>query len=139
MTAELGNISPLLSLNVEYAPIQRPKSFLVIRGGMGQLFTGYSLFTLPHALTWNTVLNGKTKGCPPQHPANSFFAEFGIGGVYLVGAKEETAYRWSPIVGVRRYFAYNPRATGFWKAQLTPLVAGRLIPWGGIGVGLLID
>jgi hypothetical protein len=63
-TAELGGISPVLSLNAEYTPIQWEKSFITLRGGMGQLFTGYSLLTLPHALTWNLVLNGKIKGCP---------------------------------------------------------------------------
>lgn len=63
-TAELGGISPVFSLNAEYTSIQSRKSFLVIRGGIGQLFTDYSLITLPHALTWNVVLNGKTKGCP---------------------------------------------------------------------------
>lgn len=138
-TAELGGISPVLSVNVEYVPIQLPKSFFVIRGGAGQLFTGYSPLTLPHALTWNLVLNGKTKGCPPRSARNSFFAEVGIGGVYLVGATEEITYRWSPLIGVRLYFKYNPVATGFWKVQLTPIVSGQVVPWGGLGVGLLID
>lgn len=138
-TAELAGISPVLSLNVEYTPIQLPKSFFVIRGGAGQLFTSYSPLTLPHALTWNLVLNGRTKGCPPRSARNSFFAEIGVGGVYLVGATEEIKYRWSPIVGVRHYFKYNPLATGFWKVQLTPVVSGQVVPWGGLGVGLLID
>jgi hypothetical protein len=138
-TVELGGLSPLISINGEYAVIQSTKSFITIRGGVGQLFTGYSWLTLPHALTWNKVLNGKIKGCPPGHPRNSLFAELGIGGVYLAGATEKIKYRWSPIIGVRHYFAYNPRASGFWKAQLTPVVAGRFVPWGGIGIGLLID
>jgi len=138
-TVELGGLSPILSLNAEYVPIQLEKSFLLIRGGIGQLFTGYSLLTVPHALTWNVILNGRTRGCPPKSPKNSFFAELGVGGVYLVGATEDITYRWSPILGVRRYFFYNPRATGFWKAQLTPVVSVQLVPWGGIGIGLLID
>lgn len=138
-TVEVGGLSPLASINGEYALIQSQKSFITLRGGVGQLFTGYSWLTLPHALTWNKVLNGKTKGCPPRHPQNSSFIELGSGGVYLAGATEETTYRWSPIIGLRHYFAYNPRATGFWKAQLTPVVGGRLVPWGGLGIGLLID
>ena len=138
-TVELGGLSPIISLNAEYTLIQSKKSFFVTRVGIGQLFTGYSLLTAPHALTWNIVLNGKTKGCPPIRPQNPLFAEIGIGGVYLVGATEETTYRWSPVVGVRHYFAYNLKANGFWKAQLTPIVAGQLVPWSGIGLGLLID
>jgi hypothetical protein len=136
---EVGGLSPVFSINAEYSLTQSKKSFTIIRGGMGQLFTGYSWLTLPHALTWNRVLNGKTKGCPPEHPRSSLFAELGLGGVYLAGATEGLTYRWSPIIGVRHYFAYNQRANGFWKAQFTPVVAGRLVPWGGIGIGLLID
>ncbi|MBC8154130.1 MAG: hypothetical protein H7Z72_14600 [Bacteroidetes bacterium] len=138
-TGEIGGISPLVSANLEYAPVQCRKSFVVIHGGIGQLFSGYSFCTLPHALTWNILLNGKAKGCPPVKPRNQLFAELGAGGVYLAGAKDGNAYRWSPLLGVRRYFSYNLLATGFWKAQLTPLVAGRLVPWGGVGIGLVID
>ncbi|MEZ0487829.1 hypothetical protein [Fibrella aquatica] len=139
VTGEVGGLSPLLSLNAEYAPVQFRKSFLVIRGGVGHLFTNYSILTLPHALTWNVVLNGQTRGCLPREPRNSFFAEVGLGSVYLPGAMEGVTYRWSPILGVRRYFAYNVRANGFWKVQLTPVVSGQWVPWGGVGLGLLID
>lgn len=138
-TVELGGISPLVSVNAEYAVVQSQKSFLVMRGGVGQLFTAYSWCTLPHAITWNRVLNGRVKGCPPRQPPRSFFAELGVGGVYFAGSTEKNSYRWTPVLGVRHYVAYNARATGFWKAQLTPVVAGRFVPWGGVGIGLVID
>jgi hypothetical protein len=139
-TFEAGGLSPIASVNAEYAIIQSKKSFLAARGGFGQLFTGYNSVTLPHALIWNKALNKKSKGCPTQGPRNSLFVEMGVGGVYLLGSAEVTAYRWGPILGVRRYFAYNNRANGFWKVQLTPIIlSGELIPWGGLGIGVLID
>ena len=139
LTTEIGGISPVLSINTEYSPIQRKKSFLTIRAGIGYLFTNYSICSLPHALTWNVALNGKRRSCPPIEKRNLLLLELGVGGVYLPGAEGEIVYRWSPIVGVRRYFKYNTRATGFWKIQLTPYLGGQIAPFGGIGLGLLID
>jgi hypothetical protein len=139
LTGEVGGISPLLSLNFEYAAFQSKKYFITLHGGLGHLFTNYSLYTVPHALTWNILLNGKSRGCSPIISQKPLFAELGLGGVYFVRATGEIKYRWSPVIGVRRYFLYNLRTTGFWKAQLTPLLAGRLVPFGGIGIGIVID
>lgn len=139
VTAEVGGVSPVFSINAEWALLQSRKSFFIARAGVGHLFTGYSLLTLPHSLTWNRVLNGKVKGCPPRNPRNSLMAEVGLGGSYLAGAIDEVVYRWSPLLGLRGYYACNHRATGFWKVQLTPLVSGKLAPWGGVGIGLVID
>ncbi len=139
-TFEVGGLSPIASVNAEYGIIQTKRSFVTVRGGLGQTFTGYSLLTLPHALTWNQVLNRKQIGCPSHSPRNSWFAELGVGGVYLIGSPEETDYQWGLILGLRHYFAYNRRANGFWKVQLTPIVlSNEIIPWGGLGIGLIID
>lgn len=139
-TFEVGGLSPITSINAEYTVIQFKKSFLTVRGGFGQTLSIDGWATLPHALTWNIVLNGRRKGCPTQNARNPLFAELGIGGVYLIGAPEKTDYQRGVIFGLRRYFSYNNRANGFWKAQFTPIVLpDQLILWGGLGIGLLID
>lgn len=139
--AEVGGLSPILSINAEYIPLESQKGFLVLRGGVGHSFGRSVLCSLPHSLSWNLLLNGKTEGCPPVRPGNSTFIEVGIGGVYpLYTTKEiEANYRWSPLLGVRHYFLYNVRTTGFWKAQFTPLVTSQLSPWFGLSMGVVID
>lgn len=140
-TAELGGFSPILSINAEHTPLASRKGFLVLRGGGGHSLSRSVLCSLPHAVSWNILLNGNTKGCPPASPGNSTFLEWGVGGVYPLYTRKDigTAYLWSPLLGVRHYFRYNVRATGFWKAQLTPLLTGQWSPWLGLSFGLVID
>lgn len=117
VTAELGGLSPFLSINAEHTPIASEGGFLVLRGGVGHSLGRSVLCSLPHAVSWHVLLNGRTKGCPPVSPGNSTFLELGVGGVYpLYTTKDlEAAYRWSPLLGVRHYFRYQVRATGFGK------------------------
>ncbi|NID13441.1 hypothetical protein [Fibrivirga algicola] len=141
VTAELGGFGPFASLNAEYAPLQTKTSFFVLRGGVGHTFSRSLLCSLPASVSWNLVLNGQTRGCPPTRLRNPTLLEVGMGGVYPLYTDKElgSAYRWSPLLGVRHYFPYNSRATGFWKVQLTPLVTGQLSPWVGLSAGVVID
>lgn len=132
-TAEAGGVGPGFSANLEYIPVQLKSSFVVVHGGIGYMGTHYSTATLPHSLTWNILLNSKAKGCPPQIPPKSTFIEIGIGGSYLIQSKVKVEYAAGPVLGVRRYFQYNQWATGFWKAQIIPMFADVIIPWGGVG------
>ncbi|UFH52010.1 hypothetical protein [Spirosoma sp. KNUC1025] len=125
---------------MEYIPVQFKKSFVTLRGGVGYLGARYSMATLPQSLTWNILLNGKVNGCPPQVPLKSMFAEVGLGGAYLVSANTTVNYVYGPILGLRRYFLYNVRTTGFWKAQICPVVTDhKVIAWGGVAVGIVLD
>lgn len=139
-TAEAGGVGSAFSANIEYIPIQFKKSFVVLRGGLGYLGARYSMGTVPTSVTWNILLNGKVNGCPPQVPSKSLFAEIGIGGSYLLDSKTTVNYLYGPVLGVRRYFLYNARTTGFWKAQICPVVTDHnVIPWGGIAIGIVLD
>ena len=140
-TGELGGLSPVLSVNAEHTPIASRRGFLILRGGVGHSLGGSVLCSLPNAVSWHVLLNGRTKGCPPVSPGNSTFLELGVGGVYAFYTTKdlEAAYSWSPLLGVRHYFRYQVRATGFWKAQLTPLVTGEWSPWFGLSLGLVIN
>ena len=138
-TAEAGGVGPGFSVNLDYSPVQFKRSFVVLHGGIGYLGTHYCAITLPHSLTWAILLNNKVKGCPPRVPPKSTFLEIGLGGSYLVDTRVKVDYVAGPIVGVRRYFQYNQRATGFWKVQISPMLADVIVPWGGVGVGIILD
>ena len=138
-TAEVGSVSPGYSLNVEYSPVQFKKSFVVLRAGTGYLSERYSMAAIPHAITWAILLNGKERGCPLSVPEKALFIEIGAGGAYLIDARSKVNYVGGPVVGLRRYFMFNEWATGFLKIQAMPLIADRIMPWGGGGIGLVID
>lgn len=138
-TAEVGSVSPGYSLNAEYSPVQFKKSFVVLRAGIGYLSERYSKAAIPHAITWAVLLNGKERGCPLSVPEKALFLEIGAGGAYLIENTSKINYVGGPIIGLRRYFMYNERATGFLKIQAIPLIADRIMPWGGVGIGLVID
>ena len=139
-TAEAGGVGSAFSVNAEYIPVQFKTSFVTLRAGLGYLGARYSIATVPQSITWNILLNRKVSGCPPHVPLKSLFAEIGIGGAYLISPHTTVDYLYGPMVGVRQYFLFNVRTTGFWKVQISPVVTDRkVIPWGGIAVGIVLD
>ncbi|WP_420148292.1 hypothetical protein [Spirosoma sp.] len=139
-TAEAGGVGSAFSVNIEYIPVQFKKSFVTLRGGLGYLGARYSMATVPQSVTWNILLNPNVKDCPPQVPLKSMFAEIGLGGAYLVNSTTTVNYLYGPILGIRRYFLFNERTTGFWKAQISPVVTDHnVIPWGGLAIGIVLD
>ncbi|GAB3314120.1 hypothetical protein GCM10027299_01890 [Larkinella ripae] len=139
-TAELGGLSPVFALNLEYTPLRFRSHFFTIRAGVGSMFTHYSLLTLPHSLTVNLLLNPKSSRCPPPVGFRKlWFLELGWGGLAFVRPLQKGDFRSSPLVGVRQYFKLNQeRTTGFLKAQLTPLILDRWRFWGGFGFGVIL-
>ncbi|HEV7348253.1 hypothetical protein [Telluribacter sp.] len=139
-TVEAGGISPVLAVNAEYSLFQTGRTFTVIHLGIGHTFTNYSLHSLPHALTLNYLLNRRKPRCPPPiGEPKQWFLEVGAGGLVFNSPKDKEYYRFTPIIGVRRYqTARYTRTRYFYKAQFTPLILGKLLPWGGIGLGMIL-
>jgi hypothetical protein len=139
-TAEAGGISPVLSVRAEYSFFQTKSTFAAIQLGIGHTFTDYSLHSVPHALTMNYLLNGKKLKCPaPIGEPTQWFLEAGAGGLVFNRPKDKEKYRFTPIIGVRRYqTARFTRTRYFYKVQFTPYILGQLLPWGGIGMGMIL-
>ncbi|GAB3260168.1 hypothetical protein GCM10027347_24270 [Larkinella harenae] len=140
-TVELGGLSPIVSLNLEYVPLRPQAHFWVIRGGVGTMFTQYSMLTIPHSVSFNFLLNPNPRSCPPPVGFRKrWFLEVGWGGTAFVRPLvKEDGYRSSPMVGVRHYFTINQERTiAFLKAQLTPFILNKFGLWGGVGFGVVI-
>ncbi|WP_234734162.1 hypothetical protein [Tellurirhabdus bombi] len=88
----------------------------------------------------NVLLNRRKNAClPPVGELNQWFLEVGAGGLAFNKPLDKGDYRFTPILGVRHYQTVPLTTTRyFWKAQLTPFILGKLAPWGGLGVGLIL-
>ncbi|GAA4453848.1 hypothetical protein GCM10023189_19500 [Nibrella saemangeumensis] len=139
-TLEIGGINPVLALNAEYSPFQVAGLFTTLRAGIGHTFTDYSINTFPHSVSVNILLNRKQTKCPiPIGEPNQWFLEVGAGGLVFNRPKDKQDYRYTPMLGVRWYQTAKYTLTRyFWKSQFTPLILGRLVPWGGIGMGVIL-
>lgn len=137
IVGEAGGLSPFISGNVEYSPLQARRGFVTVRMGIGYTTQTPSF---PASLTYNWLLDRRVKGCPPRMPRQVWFAEAGVGGVLVPNRGYGIQAAWSPLMGVRRYFAVSPFKRGFVKAQLlTYSIEGELRPWGGLSLGLQVD